>query len=105
MGVDYSGHYGLGFQVRLPEFEEDHEFYEDPIGYLDSVCRDTEFSFFEVKEGNYTGNENDYYVIIDNPFSNGLDVTEPANRLKAFLTENNIEFEGEIDTVGGLEIW
>lgn len=105
MGVDYTGHYGLGFNVNLPEFEEDHEFFEDPIGFLDSICKETEFDYFEIGDGNYTGNSNNYYVVLDNPFSNGLDISENANKLKLFLTENNVSFDGEIDVVGGLEVW
>lgn len=104
MGVDYSGHYGIGFKVTLPQLPEDHEFFDDEISWLDEITGD-KFDYFEVGDNMYTGDGNDLYVCIKNPFDEGLDITKKANELVSFLNENNIKFEGEINEVGGLEVY
>jgi hypothetical protein len=46
MGVDYSGNFGIGFKVLIPELEEGHEYYDDVLGYLESLLENTEFNYF-----------------------------------------------------------
>ena len=104
MGVDYSGHYGIGFKVLLPELPEDHEFFEDERFWLDDII-EKRFDWFEVGEGMYTGEDNEIYICIKDPFENGLDITEKTNELISFLNEYNIKFEGDINEVGGLEVY
>lgn len=104
MGVDYSGNYGIGFKVALPEFDEDHEYFEDERSWLEEIT-DDKFDWFEVGDAMYTGGKNEIYVCIKNPFDEGLDITKKANELISFLNENKIKFEGEIDQVGGLEVY
>jgi hypothetical protein len=62
MGVDYSGNYGIGIQVYTPDFE--------------------------IGEGNYTGDNDDIYIVIDNPFEDGYcALGEKANKLIEFLQQ------------------
>jgi hypothetical protein len=106
MGVDYSGNFGIGFQVQIPELEEDHEYYEDELGYLDSLLGDTEFNYFEVGEGSYTGDANDVFVCLDVPFIHGKFNEARASELKTFLELHNLITKGaQIDSVGGLNVW
>ena len=106
MGVDYSGNYGVGIQVYLPDFEEDEEWWDDSLGYLESILKDTSYSYFQVGDGNWTGVEDDIYVVIDNPFEDGYcALGEKVDKLIQFLQENKLEFEGSVDVVGGLRIW
>lgn len=105
MGVDYTGNYGIGVQVYLPDFEEDHEWYDDRLGYLEDVLENAPYSYFEVGEGNYTGEDDDIYICIDKPFENGYDITEKVNSLLEFLENTELTVIGKVDEVGGLRIW
>ncbi len=105
MGVDYSGNYGIGVQIKRTEFEEEHKYYDDFLGYLEEKIDDAPYFYFEVGEGMYTGEENELYICIDNPFSNGYcGLEDKVNRLYSFLRANEIEWDGEVDVVGGLEV-
>lgn len=105
MGVDYTGNYGIGIKIFIPELDENHEYYNDEIGYLESLLEDTSYSYFEVGEGSYTGNPNDYYIEIKNPFEDGYDIQNKVNALMTFLDEKQIESEGRVDIIGGLNVW
>ena len=106
MGVDYSGNFGIGIQIFLPEFEEDHEWFEDETGWLDEILKDKDYFYFEVGEGSYTGEQNEMYLCIDEPFEDGYcGLTYKAKLLIDFLEENNITYEGKVDVVGGLNVW
>jgi hypothetical protein len=106
MGVDYSGNFGIGFKVLIPELEEDHEYYDDVLGYLESLLENTEFNCFEVGEGSYTGEEDDIFVCLDVPFMHGKFNEVRASELKTFLELHNLITKGaQIDSVGGLNVW
>ena len=64
MGVDYTGNYGIGVKVIKKEFTEDSEYYEDFNTYLDDVLENTNYYYFEVGEGSYTGEDNYFYICI-----------------------------------------
>lgn len=106
MGVDYSAHYGIGIKITLPEFDEDHKWFEDELGWLDEILESTGYFYFEVGDSMYTGKSNKFYICIDEPFSEGYcGLKEKADKLLEFLQENEIKFEGKVGIVGGLEIW
>lgn len=106
MGVDYSANFGIGFKLVRKEFEEGHEFEGDFHGYIDHKLEGTVYGYFSVGSEMYTDDENDFYVILDNPFENGIDgLRQKTNELIDFLDGNDIEYDGEIDVVGGLEIY
>lgn len=105
MGVDYSGNFGIGVQIKSQILTEDHEYYEDFIGYLDNALDDTDYFYFEVGDGMYSGEDNDVYVCIDNPFENGYcGLEEKVSVFYSFLAKNGLERIGEVDVVGGLEV-
>lgn len=103
MGVDYTGNYGVGIKIQLPIFDEEHEYYEDEESWLDQILGE-EYSYFDIGAGSYTGEENEFYVCLKNPFKDGYNITEKVERLKTFLSENGIKSFGEVDEVGGLLI-
>jgi hypothetical protein len=106
MGVDYTGNYGIGVRILTPDLDEDEQYQGDTISWIDDILASTDYSYFEVGSANYSGEENDIYVTIDNPFENGYcGLEEKANNLIQFLQDKGIEFEGTVDVVGGLEIW
>lgn len=70
------------------------------------MLEDKGYSYFEVGSANYSGGDNDLYISIDEPFSNGYcGLEEKAKELLNFLTENKILYKGTVDVVGGLNIW
>lgn len=103
MGVDYYAHSGVGFKVKPPKkFQnyDEFDFYE----HLDNVLLDSVYSYFETGEGAYTGEDNDYYVVLKD-FKPVNDLEERVNELKNFLIEHDlIESSAEYDLVGGLEV-
>ena len=96
MGVDYSSQFGIGVKIF---FEEDFDYIE----FLEERLKGSGFEYIEVGEAMYIGGINDFYILIKNPFENGLKGLEnKCKELMEFLDKNKISFEGEIDVVGGL---
>jgi len=105
MGVDYSGNFGIGVQIKRLEISEDSEYDGDFIWYLDDALEGTDYYYFEVGEAMYVGGENDLYVCINNPFENGYyGLEEKVSVFYSFLAKNGLEAIGEVDVVGGLEV-
>tara|TARA_R110000803_G_scaffold10007_7_gene31113 strand:+ start:1898 stop:2227 length:330 start_codon:yes stop_codon:yes gene_type:complete len=109
MGVDYTANYGIGVKLESLDFEELN--LED-IGcmdeYLDELPKPDgiETEYFEVGQGSYTGEDNDYYLCIKSPMSEGVKVLKTkVDLFKNYLRRNDIKYVGEVDCVGGLNIW
>lgn len=113
MGVDYSGHYGIGQQIKVVDFEEN----EKPKGFEDCCTFEeylhelfeTEktrcFSYFRVGEGSYTGKQDKFFIKIADAFSDGLDLTKQKEKFDKFIQSHNFETIGEFGLIGGLEVW
>jgi len=105
MGVDYDANFGIGYRLKNKFFEDDENGEEfDMESYLDDVITD-DFRYFKTGSGSYTGEENEYYLVIKNPFETGLDLTEKKKLLDDFLAKNDLEVDGDFDVVGGLHVW
>jgi hypothetical protein len=100
MGVDYRSRFGIGYKISEKVFEDDT--YMDQ--YLDDLCKD-KYTYFETGEGSYTGNSNEWYVVLKNPFEKTLDLSEQKDTLYNFLTDNNIEIIGDFGLQGGLHVY
>jgi hypothetical protein len=114
MGLDYTGHYGIGVKLVSLDFEsnEFNEFEKYEIGcmfeYLelleewlpdDSIF---EIEYFSVGDPE---SDNDYYICIKDPFIHGIySFMEKSRQFLEFLKLHNVKYEGEIDSVGGLRI-
>ena len=117
MGVDYTPNYGIGYQIdiiqlrsivaRMVTDSDDIEEYD--ISELMDCLPDNDnfkFSWFETGQSNYTGGENDIFIIINKPFSDGVDkLQEKADKLENFINKLGFTDYGEIDLVGGLLVW
>lgn len=101
MGVDYTGHYGVGVQIKRQEDTEDKDF----IDFLDEIIEDTGFYYFEVGKGNYTDDGNEIFLSLKEPFKDGYNIQQKVNELLDFITRHKLERVGEVKEVGGLEIW
>lgn len=104
MGVDYSPNYGIGFRVIDTRPEEDKE----EVCFVELLYEEVDFGedfeWFEIGDGDYTGEDNWYYVCLTDPFKYGLDLTKQKENLEKFLKQNNIKTKGEFGLVGGLLI-
>ena len=105
MSVDHDANYGIGYQVVANEDLDDTEDLEDG---LDEYIRENMGDGFEVFEsgaGSYTGDDNDVYIAISNPFKNTLDLSKAKQNLDNEVARLNLEPQGEFGLVGGLLVW
>ena len=101
MGVDYTPNYGIGFKVNFDIQEDDFYLGE----HLEEELSDSSYRYFRVGEGSYTGEDDDYYVVLDS-FLPIETLKERTELLKEFLLEKDlIESSQEVDLVGGLLVW
>jgi len=103
MGIDYEAYYGIGAQIDIESIEARSKHGEDFREVLDGLLPKN-FSYFEVGN-NYT---NDFipevYIVVKNPFENGVDgLKAKTDELQVFLIENELKYE-KIDCVGGLSV-
>lgn len=111
MGVAYSGHHGIGVKIKSIDFDDEN--LSDEIRGLEVMCEfldekleNERYSWFEVGGGSYTGNENEYYVVINLPFATLISNYEnEKNALYDYLDQLGITPIGDFGSVGGLEVW
>jgi hypothetical protein len=102
MGVDYRAHAGVGIQVEVKEVEGFEYFNE----YLEDALDLEKYFFFESGEGAYSGEDNDYFICIEQPFTDGLiNLNKLKDDLLTHLSELEIEVKGVFDVQVGLEVW
>ena len=72
--------------------------------YLEDLCKD-KFKYFETGEGSYTGESNEWYVVLKIRLKKTLDLTEQKEELYKFLTDNDIEIIEDFGLQGSLHVW
>mgnify|MGYP003478182521 CR=1 FL=1 len=109
-----SENYGVGVQVEFDNlFEAIAEKYkvdvESAEGYalecLDDLITGTDYNYFELGEGFYTGQPNEVYIEVNDVFKDGYNITEKVTNLIKFCEDNGLTMVGEVGVVGGLEIY
>ena len=101
MGVDYDGYFGLGVKLTPEYVAEQDDIYE----FLETLLEGSEYRFFDIGEGAYTGDQNIFCITIDKPFSNGKEgLIEKIELFEGFLIRKGVKFSGSIDVVGGLNV-
>lgn len=106
MGVDYSANFGIGYKIKKVS-EEVLEEYDVDIGYFfDEKLQPykDEVSYFETGYGRYTGEDNEYFLVLKNPLSI-LDLTHVKETLDVVIYELGLETDSEFGLVGGLLVW
>lgn len=110
MGVDYTGHYGIDLQIEPIDFEDEHlsseiaEF-EMMSEFLCEKLEDDRFDWFEVGQGSYTGEDNDFFIEIRDPFSDGIEsLVKKEQELRKYIKSLGLEAKGDFGTIGGLEV-
>lgn len=101
MGVDYRANYGIGFKVNLNSGDCDFHLGE----HLEEVLDGNDYRYFRVGCGNYTGEDDDYFVVLES-VGDLSNLKELLEELKSFLLEKQLISEDqEADLVGGLYIY
>lgn len=106
MGVDYSPVGGIGVKLThemkckliVANEGEAHD------GCVDSLLGDLEFCYAEAGDGNYSGNENDFYLLVE-----GDTLMEINQNSKEFLQRLNsygIKIkEEDLEVISELHVW
>lgn len=105
MGVSYEANYGIGFQLNTKQLREKAlEKCEGDIGlYLDNIVTPG-IDWFQVGEGFYSGEDNDYFLEIVNPFSEGIEgLYDKREELFQVINCHGLEFS-EFGLMGGLYV-
>lgn len=96
MGEILKHRFGLGFEV-LRNTEEDYQF-ED---LLDKFCKKLNYKYIKTGD-DYCDDPIQYFVVLIDPFSDGLDLTVKAIELRNCLSFHNIKISGNFEVVGGI---
>ena len=104
MSVDYCAYYGIGYKVSETDEITDTEDLEDGLEeYIDNECGEG-FGCF-VSGSAYSGVYDGIYLVIQNPFKDGLDLTAAKERLDKEVARLKLDSDGEFDVVGGLLVY
>jgi len=91
MGIDYRPVGGIGYKV-LDEGQAEED-YDDDLQYmLESLLGD---GFSVESAGSAYSGDFEYYVFIDEPFAEGLDITNAKQRLDKELGRIKVEIDSD----------
>lgn len=104
MGIDYRCCFGIGYEVEKNDEIIESEEVEDGLeDYL--YCEAGEgFISFGVNNGYDTETES-VFLIVDNPFEDGLDMEDVKKRLDSEIKRLRLEPVGEFGLVGGMYVF
>jgi hypothetical protein len=111
MGVDYTGHYGIGIEVECIDFDDENlssEVAELEVmcEFLDTKLDGSKYGWFEVGQGSYTGEQDDCYIKIKEPFADGYAALEQKKQeLLKHIEEIGLKPKGEFGLIGGMQMW
>ena len=106
MGVDYSPVGGIGIKIEGKIKNKlivanDGESYD---GDMDSLCGDLDLTCSESGDGNYTGDENDWYIMVEGETL--MEINKNAPKLIEKLSGYGINIKmGELKVIQELCIW
>lgn len=107
MGVDHTANCGLGYKLVRPTEQELEEKYNDDIyDWVESLDGIEGVDTFDVGDEAYSGDENDWYIVMEDPFKDGgaalpLKIWE----FEKLLKKNGIKVEGEFNLHSGVCVW
>jgi hypothetical protein len=106
MGVDYSAKFGIGYKIKVANEIVEDEYDGDTYECLDNILEEREgVNFFSTGSEVYGGEPNEYYLIADETFAKGLDLTHIKQFLDEIIDSSALERDSEFGLVGGLKIW
>jgi hypothetical protein len=100
MGVDYAAISGIGIRITKEQIMKLFNINEDEVANIAGDVKDN-MAVLDYGDGNYSGDENKYCLVIDDIFLNGINgiqktVEDFIQFLKNNKIENKIEFICEI---------
>jgi hypothetical protein len=102
MGLDYSANYGLGVKVKAIQGLSLQQVNEN-YGFIDKILDGSKYEYFFT--GWYDDKEQDLFLTIRESFSDGnYNLKAKVKEFKKFLKTNKIEYEADVDIVGGLSV-
>lgn len=107
MGVDYSAEFGIGYKIKVATEVIQEEYDGDTSGYLQDIIENfvDGVTYFETGSEVYGGDENEWYLVIEEPFADGLDLTHIKECLDDIIDSSDLERDSEFGVVGGLLVW
>lgn len=100
MGIDYKGNYGIGFEVDATDDIDEFYLEDGLVDYIYENISD-EYDVFEIGSL-YSGEIDGTYVVIREPFKNGLDLTSEKEKLITEIKRMNLDIIGDFGTHGGV---
>jgi hypothetical protein len=72
MGVDYSAKFGIGYKIKVAKEVVEEEYGGDTYEYLQDIVKKfvDGVTYFETGSEVYGGDENDWCLIVEEPFAN-----------------------------------
>lgn len=107
MGVDYSAKFGVGYKIKIATEVVEEEYNGDVAGYLQDIIENfvNGVTYFDTGSEVYGGEENEWYLIVEEPFTDGLDLTHIKACLDDVIDSTDLERDSEFGVVGGLLIY
>ena len=104
MGIDYRASYGVGYEVQESDEIADTTELEDGLSeYLYNEVGDG-FESFETGSA-YSGQIDGVFLAINEPFKNGLDLSEAKEKLDKEVKRLKLDVCSEFGEVGGLYVF
>lgn len=104
MGVDYDANFGVGVKLLLPEEFNGSDDYEE-YDFMEEIPKSDLFKFDYFQVGNeYTGYSEGWYLCVKEAFTDGVFNQNVIDLFIKHLKDNKIDYEGNIDLVGGLMV-
>ncbi len=99
MGVDYSANFGIGYKVNVTPNDD-----ETDSEHLEGLNM-SGLTYFETGQERY-GGKSEFYIVLAEPFKNGLDLSEPKKLIDKFIEDNpSIQKASTFGMVGGILVW
>lgn len=102
----YDVYFGIGYKVSATSLISDIDLEYGLAEYIESklIELDSDIAFYIETGAYYNGNSNDGYLILRDPFENGLDLEPKKKKLDRLVQQLNLSPVGEFGVVGGLLI-
>ena len=102
MSVEYRAEFGIGYQINIDNKEEPNDYLETL--FINDSNLNKDFTFIEIGDGDYTGEKNDWFIILKDPNDKLNDLSKYKLKLEILLKKHNISTINDFGVVGGLYI-
>jgi hypothetical protein len=100
MNVKYSANFGVGYKIKPADGLSYLSEYNNLKGYVEDILEDFPDGISCIVTGDMKRFE--YYLIVDNPFEIGLEISHIKVCLDDVIDSSSLERDSEFGVVGGL---